>query len=197
MFSDLTQSTSRQQFSYQFATLRRRTFDILEVARGKDRISVFCDRILIFVIAVNVVAVTLETVESIRHDWALHFYLLELISVAIFTLEYILRVWSCVEAPDDITSTKDAVYHRIRYIFSPMAIIDLVAFLPFYLSLVVGIDLRILRVIRLLRVLKLSRYSPALSMLFAVFRQEAATFFAAFFCIGHAVGPQCHWHVHM
>ncbi len=161
--------------------LRHRTFEVLEVARQGDRSSRWCDWFLIALILVNVAAVTLETVASIRADWGPVFHVLELFSVAVFSVEYVLRVWSCVEANAGSGGTWR---QRLRYMVSPLAIIDLVVILPFYLSFIIGVDLRFLRVFRLLRVLKLGRYSPALAMLMAVLREESGTFLAAFFVLG-------------
>jgi voltage-gated potassium channel len=64
-----------------------------------------------------------------------------------------------------------------------MAIIDLLAVAPFWLSMFFPMDLRFLRVVRLLRVLKLTRYSAAMNLLFDVLRQEARVIGAAMFSL--------------
>jgi voltage-gated potassium channel len=63
---------------------------------------------------------------------------------------------------------------------TPIALVDLMAILPFYLSLYLAFDLRFLRVLRLLRIFKLSRYSPALGALLDVVRRESEALLAAF-----------------
>jgi voltage-gated potassium channel len=63
---------------------------------------------------------------------------------------------------------------------TPIALVDLIAILPFYLGLLVPMDLRFLRVLRLLRLFKLTRYSPALGALLDVIHNEAETLMAAF-----------------
>ncbi|MAF49585.1 MAG: cyclic nucleotide-binding protein [Rhodospirillaceae bacterium] len=88
-----------------------------------------------------------------------------------------LRVWSCTENP--VRDYGHPVFGRLRFAATPMAMIDLLAFLPFYLSAFFGIDLRMLRAIRLLRLLKLSRYSPALSVIGAVVRAQHKALTAA------------------
>jgi voltage-gated potassium channel len=60
-----------------------------------------------------------------------------------------------------------------------MAIIDLLAILPFYLAFFISIDLRFLRVVRLLRVFKLTRYSGAMNLVLSVFKEEAHAFLAS------------------
>ena len=90
-----------------------------------------------------------------------------------------MRIWSAVER-DTGRVGEPAWRKRVRYLFSPLAIIDVLAILPFYLSVLFPVDLRFLRVLRLLRIFKLTRYSSAMTMLLNVFREEASSFFAAF-----------------
>ena len=121
-------------------------------------------------IIVNTIAVTLETVPSVaaRHGDAL--WALEVFSVTIFSIEYALRVWVARDHPGH--APKPSLRARLIYLRSPLAIIDLVSILPFYLSMFISIDLRALRLLRVLRILKLTRYSPALRTMAAVARKE-------------------------
>ncbi|MEM7358259.1 MAG: ion transporter [Pseudomonadota bacterium] len=130
---------------------------------------------LIVLIILNVSAVILETVDSIYSSWKPAFNLFEAISLSIFILEYLLRLWVAPENPETRS--------RWSWIRSPIAIIDLLAILPALLYLIVPIDLRILRTFRMLRLLKLTRYSPALGMLLAVFEEESGAFFAGLFIL--------------
>jgi voltage-gated potassium channel len=110
---------------------------------------------IITLIILNVIAVILETVPSF-HDEPYEkefFFYFDLISVIIFTVEYVLRVWSCNHDPKYSHSIKG----RIKYIFSAGALIDLLAILPFYLHVIIGLDLRMLRILRLMRFLRLFR----------------------------------------
>ena len=161
--------------------LRQRTYEVLEVAETGDWISRWCDYALIFLILTNVCAVILETVPAIQQAYGVTFDRFETISVGIFTIEYALRVWSSVEREGQ--SSDSPVASRLRYLVSPVSMIDLLAILPFYLSFIIPFDLRFLRVLRLLRVFKLTRYSAAMTMLLNVFREEASSFCAAFFVL--------------
>lgn len=122
-------------------------------------------------ILLNVAAAVLETVESLRQSWGPAFEVLEGCSVAVFTVEYLLRLWSC---------TVDERYShwilgRLRYAVSPMMLIDLIAIAPFYVTSIVTVDLRTLRairLIRLLRVLKIARYSESLQLFGRVLRSR-------------------------
>ncbi|AMP19875.1 hypothetical protein AZF37_00615 [endosymbiont 'TC1' of Trimyema compressum] len=91
-------------------------------------------------------------------------------SVIVFTIEYILRLWTSPLMFSSIPTNK-AVF---KYIKSPMAIIDLLTILPFYLPFIFPVDLRVLRVIRLLRIarlFKLHRYSNSLKTVINVFKK--------------------------
>ncbi len=129
------------------------------------------DFVLIALVVLNVMAVVMESVEhlSIAHGPVFHAF--DLISVAIFSVEYLLRLWTAVEM--DEPRYRHPVWGRLRWAVSPMAVVDLLSVLPFYLGIVVEIDLRAIRVLRVLRVFKLGRYSMAMSVMGAVARQEA------------------------
>ncbi len=159
-------------------TLRNKTFLFLEISTPEDRASYWFDMFMVVLILSNVAAIILETVDVISEAAGSFFYLFELFSVIIFTTEYILRVWSSVEEPSGRFSSP--FFGRLRYILSPMAIIDLIAFLPFYLSTFFGVDLRILRLFRLLRLVKLTRYSPALNAVGATMVSQHRALTAAF-----------------
>ncbi|MFD1156462.1 ion transporter [Roseovarius aestuarii] len=161
------------------SALRKAVYKKLDPDEKNDRVSRAIDLFLIVLIAVNVLAVILETVAAIEARYRDILWLIEAVSVAVFSVEYAARLWVCVEDP----RFRDQSRPRLSYMLSPMALIDLLAILPFYLGFIVQMDLRFLRVLRLLRVLKLTRYSSAMSMLLEVFREEASAFFAGFFIL--------------
>ena len=159
-------------------TARQRTFELLDTG-SNDLIGKLIDWFLMALIAINVIAVIMETETWFEQKYSTQLYWLELFSVFVFTIEYILRFWSC---PEDQTYTKDSSQvARLKYIFTPMAIIDLVAIAPFYLAFLFNIDLRFLRVLRLLRIFKLTRYSEAMTTLLKVLKDEMNSFAAAIF----------------
>ncbi|MBO9432731.1 ion transporter [Ruegeria sp. R13_0] len=130
---------------------------------------------LIALITLNVAAVILETVDSIYDRWGFALNLFESLSLFVFVVEYAARLWVATENPN--------YKSRASWAVSPIAIIDLLAILPALLYLLFPVDLRLLRTFRMLRLLKLTRYSPALGMLLAVFEEEAGAFFAGFFIL--------------
>ena len=144
------------------------------------------DAALIVLIFANVVAVALETVDWIAARHSAAFALFELVSVAIFTIEYLFRFWVAdVRAGPGMKRRWAA---RARYCLRPSGVIDLLAIAPFYLSfLFPAADLRFLRLFRLVRFLKLARYSPALGSLFFAISSEARALVAALVVMTGAV----------
>jgi len=133
--------------------------------------------LLMLLIMGNVVAVILASDRVIYDDLQLFFDGFELFSIIVFSLEYLTRVWACVENP----KYQQPVTGRLKYMMSPMAIVDLIAVLPFYLGIFFNIDTRFLRVLRLFRIFKLSRHFTAMTVLLTVIKNEMATLISAIF----------------
>lgn len=159
-------------------TLRKRTAEVLEPEFNTDRISRIVNISLILLISLNVLAITLESVEAIHARYRLIFRAFEVFSVGVFTVEYLARLWCSIDLGD--ARDRSPVVGRLKYMLSPLALVDLIAILPFYLSLYLTMDLRFLRGLRLLRLFKLTRYSPALNALLDVMRKESEALLAAF-----------------
>ena len=160
-----------------------RLFHILEPHRKGDYLSQAFDLFLIVLILLNTAAVMAATVTRIHQQWHAELFAFEVFSVTVFSLEYVARVWSSISAPQTAVHRK-APYtkpwqQRLRYIFTPMALVDLAAILPFFLSMFVLFDLRILRVLRLARLIKLGRYSRSINLLYTVIRKELRVLAAA------------------
>ncbi|MBL7003797.1 MAG: ion transporter [Gammaproteobacteria bacterium] len=156
---------------------RQRIAKILEQNAPDNKISKFVNWALILLISLNTIAIILESVQSIHLEYQDQFRVFEIFSVIIFSIEYVIRVWCSI----DLTQCKDSspILGRIKYMLSPMALIDLVAIVPFYLSLYLSFDLRFLRVLRMLRLFKITRYSTALSALLDVIQKESEALIAA------------------
>ncbi len=167
-------------------SFRKRTYEVLEIASAGDKLSRVVDVGLIALILLSVIAIILESVQSINDIYHAYFFWFEVISVAIFTIEYLLRIWSCVDSVDIKKSKDTNVKKRFRYSLSFSAIIDLLAILPFYFmmfGLFGNTDMRFLRAFRLLRIFKLTRYSASFDILTTVFRENLRAFAAAFFVL--------------
>lgn len=162
-------------------SIKERIYNIIRDDNKKGAFGNAFDAVIIFFIIVNVIMVIAETftLPSIVKDI---FYYIEIISIIIFTIEYILRVYTSDLLYNDITPLKA----RFKYVFSAMAIIDLLAIIPFYLPFVIPIDLRVLRMLRmfrLLRVLKVNRYTDALTSIIKVFKRKKNQLLSSIFVV--------------
>jgi voltage-gated potassium channel len=133
-------------------------------------------------VLLSVMSVILESVESLHYILNLQFIVLDAIAVAIFTLEYCMRMYSCVEDP----KYEGAFFGRFKQAKSPSTFIDFLAIVPFYLEVFLHhvLDLRFLRIFRLARLLKLTRNSDATTVLFRVIAREWPIMSAASFIMG-------------
>jgi voltage-gated potassium channel len=149
---------------------RREVHDILEVGGSAHPAGRVVNAFIVILILLNAAAFAAETVDHLADRYGRYFDAFNVFSVAIFTIEYVLRIWSAVEIP--MLSRMKPWQARLRFAFRPIMLIDLMAILPFYLQFLIPIDLRMLRVLRLFRLLMLVRYSPALQTLGRVLAEE-------------------------
>ena len=151
--------------------MRKRIFQLLEpraTAKLSDKV---VDLFLMALIVGNVAAACVESTPYFSDRYFREFHVFEMISVCIFTVEYLLRIWSAMEFPD--SQARGPIKGRIRFMLTPLLITDLVVILPFYLGhMGLGLDLRFLRIIRLRRGFRLTRYSSGIQLLNDVLQQE-------------------------
>ena len=149
--------------------LKQRTFEIIEKAKDQDKASAFFDYLIISFILLNVIAVTVSSYQNISPNTKIFLEIFEIISIAIFTIEYLLRLWTAQ------ILFKEKKHPYLSYIFSFMAIIDLLAILPFYIPFIIPFNLlylRMIRMLRLLRVFKLNRYNNSMHFIYKVLKKE-------------------------
>lgn len=151
-------------------------YNILEHSNSSP-LARLVNMLLMLLIMGNVIAVILASDRAIYLELQVFFDYFELLSIIVFTIEYILRAWISVEDP----RYQSPVRGRLKYLASPMALVDLVAVLPFYLGMLFNIDTRLLRVLRLFRIFKLSRHFSAMSVLLTVIRKELPILISAIF----------------
>ena len=161
------------------STVKSQLFHILQPYGSNNQVGRWFDWFLIVLIIANVIAVMAETVPNIKLEYAQFLLWFEVVSVSIFTLEYVARVWVCVLEEECQFKGKGYFMYRIRYMLRPMSIVDLLAILPFYLGVFVSVDLRVLRLLRLTRMLKLGRYSQSMQTLNRVIANEYRVLIAA------------------
>ncbi|MEA4887926.1 MAG: ion transporter [Clostridiaceae bacterium] len=161
--------------------IKRTIYNILDKSEQNGLAEKIFDIMIISLIILNVVAVICEP--SIKDPNALAFLkILEIVSVIIFTIEYLLRIW----VADLSMPQKNKWKARFLFILTPMAIIDLLAILPFYIPFIIPVDLRVLRmlrVFRLLRIFKANRYTSALTTVFRVIKNKAEQLISSLFVV--------------
>ncbi len=158
------------------ARFRKTAFQVLD-GRSERRLSRVVNFALLVLIITNVFAYALETVESFYSRFHMVFDGILAFSVGVFSIEYLLRIWSVTTHPSG--RYRHPIKGRLRYTVSPLALLDLASVLPFYLFFITGLDLRLLRIFRLLWLLKVIRYLPAVATIGSVFRRQQRTLLAA------------------
>jgi voltage-gated potassium channel len=158
-------------------SLRARFYEALEKSEVHSPTRRAVSLFLVTVIVASVTAVALETMEALHVSYGGLFSVIEVVAVSVFTLDYALRLWTAPER--DPTGAARPWRSRLRYVVSPLGIIDLLAVLPFYLDLFLPVHPDWLRVLRLLRLLKMARYAPGISLFVAVIRAERRPLLAA------------------
>lgn len=180
MLESLSTTTSSRD-AKRAPTIRNHIFRFLETAGENDSASRIVDVFLIVLITASVLAVILESISAFEQRYGNALYWFEICTITIFSIEYLFRVWSCVE--HNPGAARQPFRARLRFVFSFHAVIDLLAILPFYLmafGAFSSVDMRFLRAIRLLRVLKLTRYFAALNMLMTAVQENGRALAAAF-----------------
>lgn len=143
------------------SNVKARVHQILERPEEGDTANKVVNGLLLALIAVNVMVAILGTVQSFDDRFGHRLYYFDWASIVVFSIEYLLRVWSCTV--DD--RYRQPISGRLRYMLSPAALVDLFAIAAYYLAL----DLRYLRVFRLFLLFKLGRYASRLRLIRNVF----------------------------
>ena len=153
--------------------MKKRVFEIISKADEGDKASKLFDGFIMVLIALSILSIVLESFESLAAEYKTVFSAFETISVSVFTIEYLLRIWTAN------LLFLECKRPRLKYVFSFIAMIDLISILPFFLPFV-SADMRFLRMFRLLRiarillVFKLGRYVDALHVIGEVISESAS-----------------------
>jgi len=153
--------------------LRSRLYSVLELGPGAGRLSATVNWTLIVLIAVTLTATVLESVPRLANAHGTLFETVEYVALAVFSVEYLVRLWTAAEHPP--WRRLGIIRSRLRFVTSPSGLVDLAAVLPFWLSFVLAADFKAFLVLRLIRFFKLTRYSPAMrSLLEALYTERRA-----------------------
>lgn len=161
--------------------IKKRIFGIIEPATDGNLASRIFDLFIMALIFISIATVFAITFDPPERVCALLNHV-EKAAIIIFSVEYLLRIWTA----DLLYPGLGPIRSRLRYIASAMAIIDLLAILPFYLPMFLPINLvgiRAIRLIRILRIFKLGRYSDALNSIIEVFRRKGRELLVSVFFV--------------
>ncbi|MEZ4898530.1 MAG: ion transporter [Saprospiraceae bacterium] len=146
-------------------------YKLIEKGRHGSHINLAFDYGIMALILLNFVAVVLETIPIIYAHYGHLLWIFEVISIIIFSIEYLLRIYI-----SDLTHpSASRIQSALKFIRSPFGLIDLFSILPFYLPFLIKVDLRFLRILRFMRffrVLKINRYNSSLNLIWSVIKEK-------------------------
>ena len=170
-------------------SIKDKTYDVFSTDANSKKefklINVIDDYFISGLIIVNIIAIILESFDSLYTEYHTLFTVFDWFAAIVFTIEYLVRIWIADRLYFDmykkrygdkfegLYAGKSPWYWRRKYILSPMGLTDFVAIAPFYLPLFVALDphsLKIVQLIRLVRLFKLAHYFSSLTMVLNVIR---------------------------
>ncbi|WP_212733470.1 ion transporter [Sunxiuqinia elliptica] len=153
------------------AMLKEKIYRVVNKGAHGSKYNLVFDYGIMLLIILNVVALAIGTVPEIRIKAGGFLRIFELISIIIFTIEYLMRLYVA-----DLTHPSSSQVKSIfKFVFSGYGMIDLVAILPFYLPFLIAVDMRFLRLFRLMRffrLMKLNRYNSSLNLIWSVVKEK-------------------------
>jgi len=160
-----------------YRELKYQIYETITSPDDKNRASKIFDISIITLILVNLLLIIADTFDlpPAVHDVI---YVFEVVSVGIFSVEYLFRLWTA----DLLYSHMKPTRARFRFAFSFLGLIDLLAVLPFYLPKVIPFGLFVLetmRIIRLLRFFKINRHTNTYYLIYDVFKKKARQLLAS------------------
>jgi voltage-gated potassium channel len=159
-------------------SLREQIFRLVNVSDNKQFAGRIADWGILFLILINVLAALLESIDSIYIRFHQQFVLLKSISIALFTIEYLVRVWTCTQHSPQCH--RQPILGRLHYILTPLMLIDLLVILSFYAHFRTAFDFRFLRLFRFLSISQITRNSRSLQLLLSVIKREGQTLLVIF-----------------
>lgn len=150
---------------------KTRIFRLVEKGSHGQRLNRLFDYFIMSLILLSVISIILESISEINIEYGKILNGFDLFTIIVFSIEYIMRLYV-----SDLTHpSTNRIKSALKFIFSAAGLIDLLAILPFYLPMLIKMDLRFLRVLRLtrfLRILKVSRYNDSLNLIWTVIKEK-------------------------
>lgn len=158
--------------------MKQKIYNILE--KEGSAANLIFEYLIVTLIILNVAAIALDTLKDLNASLILALRIFEAVSIAIFSVEYIMRIYI-----SDLTHpSASGTGSMLKFMFSFFGLIDLIAILPFYVPFIISADMRFLRILRLFRffrIFKLSRYNSTLKLIWDVIREKKSEFVMTFF----------------
>lgn len=151
----------------QETSFRKKIFHVIDDHKSKKFLNKIFHGVLFSLIIISTTNLVLESIDAFQYKyWKITFYL-EVFTIVFFTLEYILRLYTCVE----ITKFNSPIMGRLKYAIEPLMIIDLLSILPMYFFLATNntSSFYVFGVFRILRLFKAIRYINAFRIIGQVF----------------------------
>ena len=165
-----------------WAARRKRVHDIIEVGSLEDRISRFYDLINSMSIVVNLMVSILYTFESFRLQFGPWLLSIEAVTVAFFTVDYGLRLWTARCSWPKLSESRSLW----NYVTSFSGIVDLLSFLPYYLPIFFpsgAVAFRMFRVVRIFRLFRINAYYDSLNVITEVIASKRQQLVSSVFII--------------
>lgn len=165
-----------------WAARRKRVHDIIEVGSLEDRISRFYDLINSMSIVVNLMVSILYTFESFRLQFGPWLLSIEAVTVAFFTVDYGLRLWTARCSWPKLSEGRSLW----NYVTSFSGIVDLLSFLPYYLPIFFpsgAVAFRMFRVVRIFRLFRINAYYDSLNVITEVIASKRQQLMSSVFII--------------
>lgn len=151
--------------------LKQQIFELVQKGDHGQKNNRYFDFAIMTLIILSVISIILESFESIYSSYGSILNTFNTFSVIVFTIEYLMRLYV-----SDLTHPSESrLKSAFKFMFSVYGLIDLLAILPFYIPMVVRMDLRYLRALRLvriLRILKVNRYNNSLTLIWEVLKEK-------------------------
>jgi voltage-gated potassium channel len=149
--------------------LKKKIYDLVEAEGEHD----FFDHFILTLVVLNIFAVGLETIESIKAHYYNQFFYFRYFSILIFSIEYVLRIWCCNILPE----YSHPLWGRLKFAIRPIVLIDLISIFPFYFP-IGKLDLRHLQMFKMLR------YSHSVQDLIKIIKTQGKALLSGIILIG-------------
>ncbi len=150
--------------------IKKRVFEIIQIGSQTDVPSVIFDVFIVFVIVLNIVITFCQTFAQLAR-YASLLQAVELVTIVIFTVEYVLRLWTAQYLYPESRHGRA----KLKFAFSFYGMVDLLTILPYFLPLVFpsgAVAFRMFRVVRILRLFRINAKYDAFHVITTVLREK-------------------------